>query len=85
MQGIGSGENGQLTFLDFVALISLWIGFLNLEENLTQGDKQDLMQKLDKQTDDLLKEIHTHLEEQDKKIDRLLALLEGVDNGVLQE
>ena len=71
-RGLGSGENGQFTFLDSVSLISFFIGLMNLNENLTQGDKQELMEELSNKADVLLKEIHSHLEEQDCKIDKIL-------------
>ena len=75
MQKLGSGPDGQFTFLDMVSLLSFLIGTANLQENLTQGDKQDLMEIFSKKTDDLLKEIHQHLKEQDNKIDIILEEL----------
>ena len=48
------------------------IGLMNLNENLTQGDKQELMETLSEQADKLLNEIHRHLQEQDEKIDKIL-------------
>lgn len=72
----GSGEKGELTFLDAVGLASFFIGLLNLEENLTQGDKQDLMQELSDRADILLAEIHKHLEEQDSKLEYIMELLQ---------
>ena len=77
MGGLGSGQNGQLTFLDTISLISFLIGVMNLNENLSQSDKQDLVQELNKKAEQLLTEIHTHLENQDKKLDRILELLEA--------
>ena len=44
-RGLGSGENGEFTFLDILAILSFIIGAMNLDENLTQGDKQDLLQE----------------------------------------
>ena len=38
-------EKNQLSFLDLINIASFCIGLMNLDENLTQGDKQDLMQK----------------------------------------
>ena len=75
MNGIGNGENGQFTFLDTINLISFCIGLMNLNENLTQGDKQELMEELSRKADYLLKEIHKHLENQDQKIDYILKEL----------
>ena len=75
--GLGSGENGQLTFLDTVNLISFMIGLMNLNENLTQGDKQDLLETFSQKADDLLNEIHSHLKQQDIKIDRILEEIQN--------
>lgn len=73
--GLGSGESGQLTFLDTINLISFMIGIMNLNENLTQGDKQDLLKTFSQKADDLLNEIHSHLKDQDRKIDQILEEL----------
>lgn len=71
----GSGRNGELTFLDAISIISFCVGLQNLSENLTQGDKQELQKDLADKADKLLVEIHTHLEEQDAKIDEILKRL----------
>lgn len=65
-------NNGQLDFLDILNIMSFIIGLMNYDENLTQNDKQDLMQELNAKSDKLLEEIHRHLTEQDKKIDTIL-------------
>ena len=72
---LGSGENGQFTFLDSIGIISFLIGLMNLNENLTQGDKQELLQNFSQKADELLQEIHSHLEFQDQKIDKILEEL----------
>lgn len=71
-KGLGSGENGEFTFLDTLSILSFIIGTMNFNENLTQGDKQDLLEEFSSKADILLKEIHSHLEEQDSKLDKLL-------------
>lgn len=73
---LGSGDNGEFTFLDIVSIASFLLGVMNLEENLTQGDKQELQEDLSNKADLLLKEIHRHLQEQDKKLDVILKRLE---------
>ena len=75
MNGLGSGDNGEFTFIDLLAIFSAWIGVENYNMNLTQEDKQDLLEGLDVQTKELLNEIHKHLTEQDKKIDLILEAL----------
>lgn len=73
---LGSGINGQFTFLDVVSLISFYIGIANLNENLSQNDKQDMLANLHDSAKSLLNEIHSHLKTQDEKLDLILAKLE---------
>ena len=72
-----NSENRQLTWLDLLNVLSFLIGLENLEENLTQSDKQDLQHDLTVTAERLLNEIHAHLEKQDAKIDEIMAHLEG--------
>ena len=67
--------NQQLSALDILNILSFFIGLLNLEENLTQSDKQDLMKALDSKGNTLLNGINEHLESQDAKIDKILQRL----------
>lgn len=69
---MGSGNNGEWTFIDLLSIMSFMIGMKNLDLNVTQEDAQRLQSELTEKTDLLLKEIHGHLEEQDKKIDKIL-------------
>lgn len=69
---IGSGKNGQLSFVDLISILSFLIGVENYGMNLTQNDKADLQKNLSDKSDLLLKEIHQHLEKQDSKIDEIL-------------
>lgn len=75
-KGLGSGDNGDFTFLDIITLVSFFIGVANLEENLTQGDKQELQEDLSNKAELLLNEIHSHLEAQDRKLDLILQEIE---------
>lgn len=70
-------QKQQLSLLDLLNIASFIIGLQNLEENLTQGDKQDLQKDFTEKTNLLLDEIHRHLKEQDLKIDTVIALLRG--------
>ena len=73
--GLGSGDNGEFTFLDTLSLISFFIGMSNLGENLNQSDKQDLQKDLTDKMNIILNEIHSHLQQQDDKIDLILKEL----------
>ena len=71
-------DSNSLDFLDFVSLLSFWIGIENLESNMTQSDKQDLQNDLSEKSDLLLNEIHGHLEKQDQLLTQILKVLEGL-------
>lgn len=71
-------NNQQFTILDLLNVLSFIIGLMNLEENLTQGDKQDIMKDLDNKTNNLLEEIHGHLASQDEKIDNITTKLDKI-------
>lgn len=73
-------NEGKQNFLDALNLMSFVIGLMNLNENLTQGDKQDIMKNLSEKADTILKEIHAHLEEQDGKINEILEIIGGEQN-----
>ena len=74
---LGSGDNGEFTFLDNLAIVSFIIAVINLDENLGQSDKQELQNDLAKKSEAILAEIHQHLEEQDKKLDKILEVLKN--------
>lgn len=71
-------NRNQLTFVDILSIASFLVSLENLEENLTQNDKQDLQKDLADKAGSLLREIHAHLKEQDKKLDVILERLEGL-------
>jgi hypothetical protein len=72
-------NGNELGVLDLLNVLSFFIGLVNLDENLTQGDKQDLMQEFDNKTQALLNELHKHLESQDIKLDNIIKRLEALE------
>lgn len=74
-------NNNQLGFVDILSIMSFVIGLMNLDENLTQNDKQELQEDLSRQAHLLLDEIHNHLRSQDDKLDKILELLGERENN----
>lgn len=72
---IGSGDNGEFTFLDILGIMSFLIGVQNLDYNITQEDMDNTTRKLDYALHKEVEEIHQHLQEQDDKIDKILEVL----------
>lgn len=65
-------------FMDALSLASFYLGLANLEENLTQSDKDDLMGKLDVQANAILERIHGELEEQNRVLRDISSKLDEV-------
>lgn len=65
----------ELDFIDILSMMSFCISLANLNENLTQSDKQDLADELNQKIKLVLNEIHSHLQQQDIKIDKILEEL----------
>lgn len=63
-------------FIDAINLVSFIIGVLNYQENLTQNDKQEIIEEFNKKLKIVLDQIHEHLANQDKKMDMILELLQ---------
>ena len=71
--------NREWDFLDWISVMSFLIGVANYDENLTQGDKQDLLHEVDEATEQAIQKVREHLTEQDKKIERIVEILRDED------
>lgn len=71
MMGLGSGSNGEWTFLDIISLISFCVGLQNLDLNISQENLDNQTQELDASLRKVVDEIHRHLTIQDEKIDKI--------------
>lgn len=63
--------------LNAITLVSFLIGMANYNENLTQNDKDEIMNRLDEQTKDILMQVQAELEKQN---DMLREILNRVKN-----
>ena len=67
-----NGSERKDSILDAMAIVSFLVGMTNYEENITQSQLQEVAKSI-------MSDIHTHLKEQDNKIDRIIELLEKED------
>lgn len=76
---MGSGANGELTWLDLLNVLSFYIGLKNLDLNIDQNDMDRQTKEIDERANELvhdaITEIHQHLEKQDQKINKILEVL----------
>ena len=64
------------SYIDYVNLMDLAINIKNLRSNTSQEERQKLEEHFNTKLNSLLEEIHSHLQEQDNKIDLILKKLE---------
>lgn len=74
-------NNMETDYINLINLLSFYIGLVNLKENLTQSDKQELENVLSNKIERYVNSIQNHLQIQDRKIDRILEIL-GVEDDV---
>ena len=72
-------DNVQFDFLDIINILGFIVSVENLKENLSQNDKQDLQNDLSEKAERILNEIHTHLQDQDEKLNRIMEILNEKD------
>lgn len=58
--------NQEITLSDLLGLYSIYLSFKNLELNLTQNDKEQILQEVDANSGKILDRIEQHLINQDK-------------------
>lgn len=66
-------QSKEFSTIDVLAVLSFWIGLLNLDENLSQGKAAELLKAA-------VSDIHEHLAIQDEKLGRILEVLENEKN-----
>lgn len=75
-------DNGQLDFIDVLSVLSFVLALINLDENLSQSDKQELIGEFNDKASLLLSEIHEHLEQQDSKLSLIEQTLKEIKNDL---
>lgn len=80
MSGLGSGPNGELTFMDIISLISYQIGVENLHMNVTQEDMAHVAADIDEKMARAIEDIHRHLAVQDSKLNIIMEVLKNEEN-----
>jgi hypothetical protein len=78
-------ENGQLTFMDILSILSFMISCKNLDLNISAEDiarsAHEINEQGDKRIEKVLAEIHGHLSVQDSKLNLIMEQLEDLRNG----
>lgn len=62
-------------YIDAVNLVGFILGIMNYQENLTQNDKQEIIEEFNNKLKLVLEKTNNHLKEQDRKLDLILEEL----------
>ena len=63
-------------FINAVNLASFLLGIQNLQQNLSQNDKYEIMKRVDETTEILLRRVDDRIEEQNKILKEILRRLD---------
>lgn len=69
-------NKNNLDLLDALNIASFILALMNLDANLTQSDKQELMDRVDTTTQESIAVLTKHLIDQDAKLDDIIQRLE---------
>ena len=69
--------------MDNLNIASFYIGLKNLQENLSQSDKDDLIKSMSSTNQDLLATIETDIEEQNKMLREILERLDRIEQKII--
>jgi hypothetical protein len=81
MKCLGSGENGEFTFLDIISIVSFVVGLENFDMNVSQEDMDKTARQLDNDLSMAVDDIHGHLKVQDEKLNMILEMLNNLLNA----
>lgn len=68
------GDGEQLGLLDIITIVGFMINIQNYDKNVDQSKMQSAISQA-------VTDIHNHLQDQDSKIDSILEMLKGENDG----
>ena len=66
-------------FLDALAVVGFIIGIMNYGENLSQSDKDDMIQEFNKKAQELLQQLEDDLEQQNNMLRDIQSRLDKLE------
>ena len=66
-------------FLDALAVVGFIVGLMNYEENLSQSDKDDIIQKAGEAAHQVLEQLEKDLDTQNEMLQEILSRLEKLE------
>lgn len=71
--------------MDAIAIVSFLVGLANYQENLTQTDKDEMMQRLDARMNAVLDRLKKDLEEQNKMLTEIIDKIKEIKESEIHK
>ena len=68
-------------FLDTLTVVGFIIGLMNYNENLSQSDKDDMLQQISNEMQDLLEKLESDIDEQNEMLREILDRLDKLEES----
>lgn len=68
-------------FLDTLTVVGFIIGLMNYDENLSQSDKDDMLQQISNEMQDLLEKLESDIDEQNDMLREILDRLDKLEES----
>lgn len=68
-------------FLDTLTVVGFIIGLMNYNENLSQSDKDDMLQQISNEMQDLLEKLESDIDEQNEILREILDRLDKLEES----
>ena len=68
-------------FLESLTVVGFIIGVLNYDENLSQSDKQEMIQSFDNKIEKLLEHLDQEIDEQNGMLKEIIEKLDKLNGG----
>lgn len=82
---INKGMRNNDDFMDAIAIVSFLVGLANYQENLTQTDKDEMMQRLDTRMNAVLDRLEKDLEEQNKMLNEIIDKIKEIKESEIHK
>ena len=66
-------------FIDALSIVGFIIGLLNYEENLSQSDKDDIIEGSSRDAERILEHINKHVDEQNEMLKEIIERLDRLE------
>ena len=69
-------------FLDNLSVVSFYLGLMNLQQNLSQSDKDELIRSMSTTNQELLQKLEIDIDEQNDMLKDIIRRLDKIESDI---